>query len=90
MPSSVIRAFDYDEARNELTVTFTTGRIYVYLLVPPPLVDEFRQASSKGRFFNAAIRDAFPYREAKPGAVRLVRRASARNISRSGGSRNRG
>ena len=35
MPSTVIRSFDYDAGRNELTVTFVTGRVYVYSLIPP-------------------------------------------------------
>jgi hypothetical protein len=74
MPSSVIKGFDFDGTRNELTVALTTGRVYVYSLVPPVVAAEFKAAFSKGRFFNERIRDRFPYREVKPGA-RDVRRA---------------
>ena len=63
MPSSVIRHFAYDEAARELDILFTTGRRYVYHEVPPDAVSEFRAAFSKGRHFNARIRDRFPYRE---------------------------
>ena len=69
MPSSVIKSFDYDEMRNELTVGLTTGRVYVYSLVPPAVAAEFKVAFSKGRFFNERIREKFPYRELKGGAV---------------------
>jgi hypothetical protein len=75
MPSSVIKAFDFDETRNELTVALTTGRVYVYSLVPPAVAAEFKSAFSKGRFFNERIRAQFPYREVKPGAASDVRRA---------------
>ena len=74
MASSVIKSFDYDEPRNELTVALTTGRVYVYSLVPPAVVAEFKAAASKGRYFNERIRDGFPYREVKRGVAGEVRR----------------
>ena len=64
MPSTVIRSFDYDAGRNELTVTFTTERVYVYSLVPVAVADAFGAAFSKGAFFNENIRDKYPYRKA--------------------------
>jgi lysyl-tRNA synthetase class 2 len=63
MPSSVIRRFDYDPEREELDVLFTTGRRYLYHRVPPAAADAFRAAFSKGRHFNAHIRDAYDYTE---------------------------
>lgn len=63
MPSTVIRAFAYDPDRSELTVTFTTGRRYLYSAVPPAAVDAFRAAFSKGRHFNRHIRDRYPATE---------------------------
>ena len=62
MPSTVIRSFDYDSARNELTIVFTTGRVYVYSRVEAGLVADFKAALSKGEFFNENIRGKFPYR----------------------------
>jgi hypothetical protein len=63
MPSSVIARFHYDAERRDLAIVFTTGRRYVYREVPPEIVDAFRAAFSKGRYFNAHIRDAYDYGE---------------------------
>jgi hypothetical protein len=63
MPSSVIRNFKYNLETEELEVLFTTGRRYVYHAVPQVAADEFRAAFSKGRHFNAHIRDAYDYSE---------------------------
>ena len=66
MPSRVIRDFDYDSEARELTVTFVTGRIYVYLAAPPETYDNYAAAFSKGTFFNQHIRDAYEFREVTP------------------------
>lgn len=63
MPSTVIKDFDYDRAARELEVLFTTGRRYIYRDVPQAVADELKTAFSKGRYFNAHIRDAYDYRE---------------------------
>jgi len=63
MPSTVIRRFDYDPDAQALDVLFTTGRRYRYYAVPQAEVDAFRAAFSKGRYFNAHIRDAYDYSE---------------------------
>jgi len=59
MPSTVIRAAHYDPEREVLDVLFTTGRRYLYHDVPPEAADAFRAAFSKGRHFNAHIRDRY-------------------------------
>ena len=64
MPSSVIRSHSYDPEREELAITFTTGRKYVYFRVPPAAYEEFCAAFSKGRHFNARIRDRYDFAEA--------------------------
>jgi lysyl-tRNA synthetase class 2 len=61
MPSSVIRAFDYDRAESRLDILFVTGRRYAYHDVPAEVYDGLRQASSKGEYFNANIRDRYHY-----------------------------
>jgi lysyl-tRNA synthetase class 2 len=63
MPSTVIRRFAYDEQAQALDVTFVTGRHYRYFAVPGALARAFREALSKGRFFNARIRDRFRFEE---------------------------
>jgi hypothetical protein len=63
MPSTVIRRFDYDPATRALDVEFVSGRRYRYAAVPADTAEAFRAAFSKGRFFNAHIRDNFTCRE---------------------------
>jgi hypothetical protein len=63
MPSTAIRDLAYDPATRAMTVTFVTGRRYVYADVAPEVFVAFQTAPSKGAFFNAEIRDAYAYRE---------------------------
>lgn len=63
MPSTVIRRFDYRPETRELEVLFVTGRRYLYAEVPPGEAEAFRSALSKGRYFNAHIRDQYRFRE---------------------------
>lgn len=63
MPSSVIRLFRYSPDTRELKVTFVSGRLYVYENVPPEVAAAFRNAYSKGTFFNHEIRDRYAYRD---------------------------
>ena len=63
MPSSVIQRYLYDQGKQELIVTFVTGRTYAYQDVPREIYDAFAAASSKGAFFNAEIRDTYYMRE---------------------------
>jgi hypothetical protein len=63
MPSTSIRKAHYDRQTRTLSVWFvTSGRRYDYEGVPPKLYEAFRRAFSKGRFFNAYIRDRYKYR----------------------------
>lgn len=63
MPSSVIAKFHYDAAHAKLTVVFVSGRVYQYFAVPAEVAAAFQQAPSKGAFFNARIRDHYPFHE---------------------------
>ena len=63
MPSTVIRRFSHDPDTGDLLVEFTTGRRYIYAAVPTEEVEAFRAAFSKGRYFNAHIRDHYQCRE---------------------------
>lgn len=63
MPSSVIRSYHYHADRRALEILFTTGRRYLYFEVPPEEVEALSAAFSKGRYFNAHIRDAYDYAE---------------------------
>ena len=61
IPSSVIRAFDYDPVAHRLDVQFVNGRRYSYLDVPEPVVLAMRRAASQGGFFNRRIRDNYRF-----------------------------
>jgi len=63
MPSSVIADIDYDAARERLTVSFLTGRVYQYIDVPAYVAASFQAAFSKGAFFNVYIRDRYDFRQ---------------------------
>jgi hypothetical protein len=71
MPSTVIRDFSYDESRNELTVNFRSGKVYVYTLVPPSAAVAMHAAYSKGAYFNENIRDRYSYRQVKGDAPKV-------------------
>lgn len=58
--SSVIDAVGYTRV---LEIHFDSGRIYQYYDVPDDIYEGMMAAESKGRYFNAHIRDQFPYQE---------------------------
>ena len=62
MPSTAIEHISYDEAARELRVTFAGGSAYTYYRVPKQVYAAFRAASSKGRYFNAWIKDRYDFR----------------------------
>jgi hypothetical protein len=59
--SSAISQIDYDAGRAKLLVRFISGERYVYVGVPGEVHRSFVEADSKGRFFQAEIRDRYPY-----------------------------
>jgi hypothetical protein len=63
MPSTVIRAAHYHPDTGTLDILFTTGRRYLYHDVPPEEAERFAAAFSKGRYFNARIRDHYDFTE---------------------------
>lgn len=69
MPSSVIRHYVYDSARQCLAVAFMSGEAYRYFAVPPMVVEGLAQAPSKGRYFQDHIRDRFAYRRDRTGRL---------------------
>jgi lysyl-tRNA synthetase class 2 len=66
MPSSAIADIEYEPELARLTVTFTSGRMYQYFMVPADLAASLQSAFSKGTFFNMLIRDRFAYQELEP------------------------
>jgi lysyl-tRNA synthetase class 2 len=69
MPSTVIRAIHYQPEQRRMEIEFTTGRRYLYFEVPAEEVAAFRASGSRGRYFNARIRDRYRFTELSPAAV---------------------
>lgn len=60
--SSAVTSVGYDPRTKALDIEFAGGVVYRYAQVPDRIVRQLLQASSKGRFVNARIRDAYPFR----------------------------
>jgi hypothetical protein len=54
--SSVIKSLDYNNDRKDLTVSFKSGKLYVYTPVSQQFFNKLQNAESKGKFFNKNIR----------------------------------
>jgi KTSC domain len=62
--SSALEQVSYDEGAATLCATFReSGRTYIYEDVPQDVYDALLFADSLGGYFNAHIRDCFPFRE---------------------------
>ena len=59
--STAISEIDFDAERGKLLVRFISGERYIYVGVPGEVCRSFAEADSKGRFFQAEIRDRYPF-----------------------------
>ncbi len=59
--SSNIVRFGYDSQAQILTVEFTTGNTYNYYDIPEFIFEQFKAASSKGRFLAQQIKGTYRY-----------------------------
>jgi hypothetical protein len=59
--SSSITSVGYDADIKTLEVEFVSGRVYRYRGVEEEVHEAFLRASSKGKFFNEHIKDAYPF-----------------------------
>ena len=59
--SSMMENISYDEAVQELSVTFKNGSVYHYFDVEKPIFDGLEQSASKGRFFIRHIRPWYKF-----------------------------
>jgi KTSC domain len=60
--STTLVTVSYDDARELLQLEFCSRAVYQYFRVPAAVHQSLLEASSKGRYFNQAIRGRFPYR----------------------------
>ena len=63
--SSTLLRVGYRPDSATLELTFTTGKVYQYLEVPPRIHAGLMRAESKGRYFNRHIRPRFAYRRVR-------------------------
>ncbi len=76
--SRAISRIGYDPETKRLLVTFRSGDAYAYFDVPAALFAAFRAAESRGRFFQAHIRDHYEFcRMPRPRRQSWGRKASA-------------
>jgi len=59
--SSNIRAIDYEDITNTLTIYFHSGYVYKFFGVPQNVVDALVKAPSIGQYFHKYIKDSYPY-----------------------------
>jgi hypothetical protein len=67
MPSAVIAAYEYDGAKETLTIRYHSGKVYNYLHVPEKVFKEMRSTMVKGIWFNRHIKGKYPFEEVTPG-----------------------
>jgi hypothetical protein len=60
--STTLVTVSYDDARELLQLEFCSWAVYQYFRVPATVHQSLLDASSKGRYFNQAIRGHFQYR----------------------------
>ena len=60
--SSAVSSVGYDPRAKALDIEYAGGAVYRYAPVPDRVVRQLLRAPSKGRFVNARIRDAYPFR----------------------------
>jgi len=58
--SSMMQSAGYDDNHAVLEIEFATGHVYRYHAVPRRIWRELIEAESKGRYFDAYIRDKYP------------------------------
>jgi hypothetical protein len=60
--STTLATVSYDDGRELLQLEFCSRAVYQYFSVPAAVHQSLLEASSKGCYFNQAIRGHFPYR----------------------------
>jgi len=76
--SRAIALFAYDLEARRLLIRFKTGKTYAYQHVPREIFERFRQARSKGEFFQSTVRDRFVSRRLSAGEVAAIAHAPGR------------
>jgi hypothetical protein len=59
--STTLNAVGYDEDSQTLEMEFKTGSVYQYAGVPSSEFEGLMNADSKGKYFNANIKNRYPF-----------------------------
>ncbi len=59
--SSSLISIGYDSGSETLEVEFKAGTVYQYFNVPDFMHERLMAADSQGKFFNAEIKNAYPF-----------------------------
>lgn len=62
--SSSVRSVGYDAETMILEIEFSTGSVYQFFDVPETVHTALMNSDSKGKFFNARIKDIYRYSRA--------------------------
>ncbi len=63
MPSTVIKTYQYMPQSRALVITFISGRVYRYNGVSQAVYEQFKNAFSKGSYFNRYIKPNYSCKE---------------------------
>ncbi len=55
--STAIKSIEYNDIRQDLKVSFVSGKVYVYTPVSEEFFDKLNKSTSKGTFFNLNIKN---------------------------------
>lgn len=61
--SSNLLSVGYDAESETLEIEFKNSGVYQYFNVPPVVYERLMTANSLGQFFNAEIKDVYPYQK---------------------------
>src|SRR5919199_1489760 len=61
--SNYLRSVGYDSSSQVLEIEFQRGEVYQYIDVPPAVYTDLMNAPSHGKYFNANIKEVYPYRK---------------------------
>jgi DNA-binding Lrp family transcriptional regulator len=59
--SDYLRSVGYDSSNQVLEIEFQRGEVYQYKEVPAAVYTDLMNAPSHGKYFNANIKDVYPY-----------------------------
>lgn len=79
--SSSLSSIGYSASHQVLEAEFRSGEVYRFFMVPASVYDELNGSASKGAYFNAAVRDRYPFIQLKREDVSDLEELLARSLA---------